>query len=96
MAQAGGIDVSDIDALAQFRAHLIEFNRELAEGFAQMRGHWRELGHAWRDDMYQRLGNALDEVTPGVDRYLAATESHEAHLAALIERLRAVREVGGR
>jgi hypothetical protein len=96
MSDAGGISVKDIDALAQFRTHLIEFNRELAESFARMRGHWHELGHVWRDDMYQRFGDALAEVTPGVDRYLAATEGHEAYLAALIERLRDVRAVGGR
>ena len=96
MSVTGRVDVGDIDALVEFRVHLIEFNRELAESFARMRGHWRELGHVWRDDMYQRFGDALAEVTPGVDRYLAATEGHEAHLAALIERLRAVREVGGR
>jgi hypothetical protein len=96
VSEAGGISVTDIEALAQFRAHLIEFNRELAESFARMRGHWHELGHVWRDDMYQRFGDALTEVTPGVDRYLAATEGHEAYLAALIERLRDVRRVGGR
>lgn len=96
MSGAGGIDVADIDALAEFRAHLIEFNQELAENFARMRGHWRELGNVWRDDMYIRFGEALDEVTPGVDRYLAVTDGHEAHLAELIEALRAVREVGRR
>lgn len=96
MSDGGEIRVSDIDALARFRAHLIEFNRELAESFARMRGHWHELGHVWRDDMYDSFGRALSEVTPGIDRYLAATEGHEAHLAALIERLRAVREVGRR
>lgn len=96
MSDAGGINVKDIEALAQFRAHMIEFNRELAESFARMRGHWHELGHVWRDDMYQRFGDALAEVTPGVDRYLAATEGHEAYLAALIARLRDVRAVGGR
>jgi hypothetical protein len=92
----GGIQIGEIDALAEFRAHLIRFNVELAESFATMRGHWRELGGVWRDDMYERFGEALDEVTPGVDRYLAATEEHEAYLAGLIERLRVVREHSGR
>jgi hypothetical protein len=93
---AGGVNVGDIEALAQFRAHLIEFNRELAESLARMRGHWHELGHVWRDDMYQRFGDALAEVTPGVDRYVAATEGHEAYLAGLIESLLEVRRRGGR
>jgi len=89
------VNVRDIEALADFRAHLIQFNKELAESFATMRGHWRELGDVWRDDMYRRFGDALEEVTPGIDRYLVATEGHEAYLASLIERLRAVRELGG-
>jgi len=45
------------------------------------------LGEIWRDDMYRLFGEALDEVTPGIATYLSATEGHEAHLAALIERL---------
>ncbi len=86
--------INDIDALAEFRAHLMQFNRDLAENFATIRGHWRELGEVWRDDMYRLFGEALDEVTPGIRVYLSATEAHEAHLAALIERLREYLETG--
>jgi hypothetical protein len=86
--------INDIDALADFRAHLAQFNRDLAENFATIRGHWRELGDVWRDDMYRQFGEALDEVAPGLTAYLAATEGHEAHLAALIERLRDYLETG--
>src|SRR6516165_1905383 len=56
--------INDIDALAEFRAHLMQFNRDLAENFSTIRGHWRELGEVWRDDMYRRFGEALDEGTP--------------------------------
>ncbi len=87
------VNVSDIEALADFRSHLTEFNKYLSESFKAMRTHWRELGEVWRDDMYRRFGEALEEVTPGVDSYLAATEGHEAYLLALVERLRAVREL---
>jgi hypothetical protein len=87
------VNVSDIEALADFRSHLAEFNKDLSESFKAMRTHWRELGEIWRDDMYRRFGEALEEVTPGVDTYLAATEGHEAYLLALVERLRAVREL---
>jgi hypothetical protein len=87
------VNVSDIEALADFRSHLAEFNKDLSESFRAMRTHWRELGEVWRDDMYRRFGEALEEVTPGVDTYLAATEGHEAYLLALVERLRAVREL---
>ena len=38
--------INDIDALAEFRAHLMQFNRDLAENFATIRGHWRELGRS--------------------------------------------------
>jgi len=86
--------INDIDALAEFRTHLMQFNRDLAENFATIRGYWRELGEVWRDDMYRLFGEALDEVTPGITVYLAATEGHEAHLAALIERLRSYLETG--
>lgn len=87
------VNISDIEALADFRSHLTEFNRDLSENFKAMRTHWRELGEIWRDDMYRRFGEALEEVTPGVDSYLSATEGHEAYLLALVERLRAVREL---
>jgi hypothetical protein len=86
--------INDIDALTEFRAHLVQFNRDLAENFATIRGHWRELGEVWRDDMYRLFGEALDEVTPGIAMYLAATEGHEAHLAVLIERLHGYLETG--
>ena len=83
--------VNDIEALAEFRSHLMRFNHDLAENFSTIQGHWRELGEVWRDDMYRLFGEALDEVLPGITAYLAATEGHEAHLAALIERLEQIR-----
>jgi hypothetical protein len=86
--------INDIEALAEFRAHLIQFNRELTESFATIRGHWRDLGDVWRDDMYRLFGEALEEVTPGIEIYLSATEGHEAHLAALIEQLQAYVDTG--
>ena len=86
--------VNDIEALAEFRAHLMRFNHELAENFATIQTHWRELGEVWRDDMYRLFGEALEEVTPGIAHYLAATEGHEAHLARLIERLSGYLETG--
>jgi myo-inositol-1-phosphate synthase len=87
------VNISDIEALADFRSHLAQFNKDLSENFKTMRMQWRELGEVWRDDMHRRFGEALEEVTPGVDEYLAATEGHEAYLLALVERLRAVREL---
>jgi hypothetical protein len=90
-----GIRIEDIDALDEFRAHLLSFNRELAESFAAIRSHWRAIGDIWTDDMYRKFGDALEEVTPGIERYLAATEGHEAHLAGRIQRFRDVVEYGG-
>jgi hypothetical protein len=86
--------INDIEALQEFRAHLVRFNLDLAESFAAIRGHWRELGDVWRDDMYLLFGEALEEVTPGIELYLTATEGHEMHLAALIEQLRGYLETG--
>ncbi len=88
--------INDIEAMEEFRARLIQFNMDLAESFAAIRGHWRELGDVWRDEMYQKFGEALEEVTPGIEHYLSATEGHEAHLAALIEQLHGYLEVGYR
>jgi hypothetical protein len=87
------VSVKRIDALVDVRARLIKYNRELAEDFAAMERHWRDLHDIWHDDMYDRFGNALSEVTPGIKRYLAATEKHEAYLRSLISRLKAVTDV---
>lgn len=86
--------INDIEALTEFRMHLMQFNKDLAENFGTIRGHWRELGEVWRDDMYRLFGEALEEVTPGIEFYLQATEGHEAHLAALIEQLQAYLDTG--
>ena len=86
--------VNDIEALAEFRSHLMRFNHDLAENFSTIQSHWRELGEVWRDDMYRLFGEALEEVLPGITAYLEATEAHEAHLAALIERLGGYLETG--
>ena len=72
----------------------MRFNHDLAENFSTMQAHWRELGEVWRDDMYRLFGEALEEVTPGIATYLSATEGHEAHLAALIDRLSGYLETG--
>ena len=52
--------INDIEALAEFRAHLMRFNHDLAENFATIQSHWRELGEVWRDDMYRLFGEALE------------------------------------
>jgi len=80
---------SDLEALIAFREHLIRFNRTVQEEFAAMRGHWQSLGDVWSDAKYAEFGAALEEVARGIERYLAATEGHEAHLLRLIETMRA-------
>ena len=79
---------ADLERMIAFRTHLIRFNRTLAEEFASMQAHWRDLGEVWTDVKYHEFGQALEEAAQGVNRYLAATEGHEAHLLGLIERLR--------
>ena len=86
--------INDIEALAEFRAHLMRFNKELAESFMMIRSHWTDLGEVWRDDMYRQFGESLEEVMPGIETYLSATEAQQAHLAALIERLQAYLDTG--
>lgn len=79
---------TDLESLIAFREHLIRFNRMLAEEFSSMRAHWRSLGDVWTDVKYHEFGAALEEVARGIERYLAATEGHEAHLRGLIEIMR--------
>ncbi len=79
---------ADLEDMIAFREHLIRFNRLLAEEFASMQAHWRNLGDVWTDVKYYEFGQALEEAARGVNRYLSATEGHEAHLLGLIERLR--------
>jgi hypothetical protein len=86
--------INDIEALTEFRAHLLQFNTDLAESFMMIRSHWTELGEVWRDDMYRQFGEALEEVMPGIETYLSAAEDHQLHLAALIERLQAYLDTG--
>jgi hypothetical protein len=83
---------SDLESLIAFREHLIRFNRALGDEFSSMRTHWQGLGDAWTDAKYHEFGRALDEVSRGIDRYLAVTEDHETHLLRLIETLRAYLE----
>lgn len=75
----------DLESLVAFREHLIEFNRTLAENFSTLRQRWAGLGDVWTDAKYYEFGAALDEVSPGIERYLATTDGHEAHLLRLIE-----------
>lgn len=86
--------INDIEALTEFRAHLLQFNNDLSESFMLLRSHWTELGEVWRDDMYRQFGEALEEVTPGIETYLSAAEDQQLHLAALIERLQAYLDTG--
>ena len=75
----------DLEALMAFREHLLQFDRTLADDFAALRQRWAALGEVWTDEKYLEFGAALDEVAPGISRYLAATEGHEAHLYRLIQ-----------
>ena len=89
------VNVQSIRAIEDFLAVLAHFNRNLADGMGAVRGHWAGVGEAWNDDMYRRLGDALADVTPGIDRYLAATEHHERYLRELIAKLQAVVDTRG-
>lgn len=87
MAQRVG--VGDVQAMIDFRLHLMKFNRDLADQFASMRTHYQSLGDVWTDRKYDEFGHALAEADQGIERYLAKTEDHEMHLMQLIERLHA-------
>jgi len=78
---------ADLDSLIAFRSHLMQFNGTLAEEFSSMRSHHRQLGEVWNDAKYHQFGQALEEVSKGIERYLAVTEDHESHLLHLIRAL---------
>jgi hypothetical protein len=92
MAANRDLSIREIDALVDFRLRLIRFSQALTEDFAALERHWHGLHDTWSDDMYDRLGTAIAEVTPGIKKYLAATEQHAAYLRRTIERARAVTE----
>jgi len=75
---------TDLQAMIDFRQRLMRFNATLDTEYRAMVGSWRTLGDVWRDEKYREFGGALDEVGRGIDRYLAATSSHEQHLQRLI------------
>jgi len=77
---------TDVEQMQAFLDHLRRFDQLLDDEFRSMIGHWRELGGAWTDAKYHELGRDLEDVARGVERYLAAADGHEAHLARLIER----------
>ena len=80
---------SDLESLVTFRDHLGTFNRTLQDDFGSMRTHWQNLGDVWSDAKYQEFGEALEDVSRGIERYLAVTDEHEVHLVRLIETLNA-------
>lgn len=80
---------ADLQALIDFRAHLIAFNHTLADEFSSMRSHYNNLGDVWRDAKYTEFGQALEDVSRGIECYLTVTGDQEGHLLRLIEALRA-------
>jgi len=80
----------DLDALIEFRSHLVSFNGTLHEEYSRMKNHWLAMNEVWSDAKYYEFGDALEEVAKGIERYLYVAPSHETHLLNLIERLRAV------
>ncbi len=76
---------TDLERMQGFLDHLRRFDQLLDDEFRSMIGHWRDLGGVWTDNKYHEFGRDLEEVAHGVERYLAATDGHENHLARLIE-----------
>lgn len=80
----------DLDALIDFRNHLLSFNETLRDEYSRMKNHWLSMADYWNDAKYDEFGAALEDINRGVERYLEITPDHETHLYNLIERLRAV------
>lgn len=84
------INLKDLDSLIRFREHLVHFNATLKDEFGSMRSHWNETRQIWNDEKSHAFEHELDELWPGIRRYLEATNDHEAHLRRLIELFEAV------
>ena len=80
----------DLDALIDFRSHLLAFNETLRDEYSRMKNHWLSMAELWDDAKYYEFGAALEDISRGIERYLYITPDHETHLFNLIERLRAV------
>jgi hypothetical protein len=80
----------DLDALIDFRNHLLAFNETLRDEYSRMKNHWLSMADYWHDAKYDEFGEALEDVNRGIERYLEITPDHETHLYNLIERVRAV------
>jgi hypothetical protein len=79
------VNVGSLQALIDFRSHLMRFNRDLADEYRAMVADFRSV--PWDDDKRRHFGDALDEVGKGIERYLSVADEHEHHLLKLIERL---------
>jgi hypothetical protein len=85
------VSVKDLDSLIRFREHLVHFNTTLRDEFNSMRAHWNETRQIWHDEKAHDFERELDELWPGIRRYLEATGDHEVYLRRLIELLEDVR-----
>ncbi len=81
------VNISDLEALREFRSHLVTFNNQVADSFAGMRTHSHGIRESWDDAKYQQFIEAFEEVSRGIERYLSVTDDHERYLAELIERI---------
>ncbi len=86
------VSVRDLDDLMQFRDHLVSFNHTLKEEFSRMRSHWNSVREIWNDEKARQFEQELDELWPGIKRYLENTDGHEHYLRQLIDLLQRVRE----
>ncbi len=86
------VSIDSLDDLIRFRDHLRSFNNKLGDDFGSIRSHWGDLGESWQDDRYTQFGQALGEITQGIERYLHSSDEYEQYLLTLIERLRVVLE----
>ncbi len=84
---------TDLEAMIDFRARLMRFNAGLDADYHGMVASWQSLGDVWRDAKYAEFGDALNEVGRGIERYLAATASHQQHLLRLIEAIQSYQDV---
>lgn len=89
-----GINIQDVEALDQFRMAFAQYRKELEEMSKLMCGNFKELGEVWRDQMYGKLKDSFEKIDPGITRYLEETEGTEQYLGELVQRMRAVLELG--
>lgn len=82
--------ILDADELDRFAGTLHHFSRNLTDEMHGLAAEFARLGDTWRDPMYERFGDELDQVVMLLQRFNRAAEEYVPHLHDTARRARDV------